>query len=408
MSRSTIERLVGEVLRIAETEENKARLRRWETSLIAPQAAMMGESYRGVPPYMQPKPPESARAAIPFVADFGWSAWIPFLGMSLADYYSDPETYVEAELRKKIFRFQNIDDDISLAPVINELPAFGPAIECSVFGMKAVFDGENTPWVFYDPLIVEESDLEKFPEVDFYTSGLMPRIHEWYREIRKLVGGDLHVRFPIWMTRCFGIAVQLRGFETLLMDFIDRPEFVHRLLRKIVEAQKSWERERARFLDIEIDEGYLHNDDIGCPTLSPSHYRQFVLPYEREMGSFYRRCYWHSCSDTVPLLEDIATIPNLQVFHVGPWTDRRKAAEVMCPRIGLDICLDPENLLRATEDEMRVELRELAEIGEEAPIFVRADCLYPKGEEQRKKALKQVQTWTRQARLVLQEERGGT
>ena len=39
MSRSTIERLVGEVLRIAETEENKARLRRWETSLIAPQAA---------------------------------------------------------------------------------------------------------------------------------------------------------------------------------------------------------------------------------------------------------------------------------------------------------------------------------------------------------------------------------
>jgi hypothetical protein len=404
MGSVAIDRLIGDVLRIVDSEENKERLRRWETSLIARQASVMGESYRGVPPDLRPRVPDSESAPIPFTVDFGWSTWVKMVGMDLDAYYSDPESYVETELRKKIFRFENLDDDTYIDPVISELLAFSPAIECSLFGMQAVYDGENTPWVVNDPIVINDSDLDALPETSFYNSGLMPQIHEWYDEIRKLVQGRLHVRFPVWLIRCFGVAVQLRGFENLLMDFSDRPEFVHRLLRHVVEAQKNWERERARFLDTEIDRGYLHNDDVGCPTVAPEHYRRFLLPYDQEMGAFYRRCYWHSCGDTTMLLDSIATIPNLVMFHVGPWTDRWKAAKIMGSGIGLDVCLDPERVLHATQEEMRAELAGLVQIGEKAPIAVRADCLYPAARDQHG-ALRQMKMWAREARRVLQTER---
>jgi hypothetical protein len=164
--------------------------------------------------------------------------------------------------------------------------------------------------------------------------------------------------------------------QNLLVDIMENPGFVHRLMRFIVNSEKQWLEERARFTGEPVEPGKLYNDEIGAPLISPGIYRDFVLPYETELGEFRGGItYFHSCGNTTSFLPHIKQLPGLRLFHVGPWTDRLEAVDVMAPDIALDFCLHPvDDVLFATESHIRGYLREIIKIcGANTRYSVRCD-----------------------------------
>lgn len=113
----------------------------------------------------------------------------------------------------------------------------------------------------------------------------------------------------------FGLALSLferawalRGMESLLLDLIDDPAFVERLLDRIVEHNLSVMRALAHLpwdgVWIGDDWGQQRGLIMGC-----SLWRRFILPRARRMYEFARSQGWiviiHSCGDIVELLPDL-------------------------------------------------------------------------------------------------------
>jgi hypothetical protein len=64
------------------------------------------------------------------------------------------------------------------------------------------------------------------------------------------------------------------------------------------------------------------------------------------------------------------------MFHVGPWTDLRRAAEVFGGHHALEICLNPvEDVQMADADQMRAKLRGVVDTCGDIAYTVRADGL---------------------------------
>jgi uroporphyrinogen-III decarboxylase len=196
----------------------------------------------------------------------------------------------------------------------------GAAFKAALFGLKVRWLPDKDPWVYENPPLIEKpEDLDRLRPPDFYEGGIMPAVHEFFQRLNELAAPGLTIRFPEWIRGPFGVARYLRGAENLFLDIMDRPEFVHRLMRFITDAQKNWIAERAKFLGIKIEKGFLYNDDVNCPSLSPSMYEELVLPYEIELCQFQGGIkYWHSCGNLTPLLPHIRKIPLIDMLHVSP------------------------------------------------------------------------------------------
>ena len=278
--------------------------------------------------------------------------------------------------------------------------------ELSFFGPKIIFFPNREGWIENPPLLEKKEKLASLKCPDFYKSGLMPRIHEFYEKMNKLVNGRFRVLFPMWVRGPFCIAAHLRGLDNIIIDMLEDPEFVHELMRFITDSEKEWVKERAKFLHLPIDKTFLFNDEIGLPLITPEMYEEFVLPYEIELANFYGGIlYWHSCGDTSDFITLIKKIPGLKMFHVGPKTDVLKAAKTFAPHTPLDVDLDPfRDVLEADEEKMRLKIREIIDICTEknVPFCIRADGFQPVHTLERD--LSKIRVWIDVVRSVIKEK----
>jgi len=87
--------------------------------------------------------------------------------------------------------------------------------------------------------------------------------------------------------------------DNIIIDMLEDPKFVHRLMRVITDSEKEWVKERAKFLDSPIEKTFLFNDEVGLPFMTPEMYEEFILPYEIGVANFYGGIlYWHNYGDT--------------------------------------------------------------------------------------------------------------
>jgi uroporphyrinogen decarboxylase len=103
----------------------------------------------------------------------------------------------------------------------------------------------------------------------------------------------------------------LRGMENLMMDFLDHPDFVCRLLRTIADYNIAQFTEAMKY---DIDAVYF-GDDWGQQTglqMGPRIWRQFILPELKRMYSLVRdagKCVFiHSCGKVDELFDDLIDI----------------------------------------------------------------------------------------------------
>ncbi|GAG24620.1 unnamed protein product, partial [marine sediment metagenome] len=100
----------------------------------------------------------------------------------------------------------------------------------------------------------------------------------------------------------------LRGMENLMMDFLDHPDFVRRLLRSIADYNIAQVTEALKY---DIDAVYF-GDDWGQQTglqMGPHLWREFILPELKRMYTVVRDAgkyvMIHSCGKVDELFDDL-------------------------------------------------------------------------------------------------------
>ena len=390
--KETIKRLLDRVRTISADPRNVQRGEYW-----VPIQDTARDHWRGTPR------PRAELSHAPITVEPEITLWGKILGFEVQDFYQNPVTYLINSLRMSIYRFENWDDQTAIGL---QIPIWlGVTLESSLFGSRTVYSEGDSPWLDREPVIKTKDDLERLEPPNFFTSGLMPLAHRYYQEMRELLDDDVKVSFHEWGRSPFGVAFHIRGMENLLEDMIDDPASSHRLMRFITDSRKKWVAERAKFLGTPVEKGNLYNDEVNTPTLSPALYEEFVLPYEQELSEFHGGIlYWHSCGNTTALVPLIAKIPNLEMFHVGPWTDGAICMKAFKGVVPLEFCLHPvKDVQNADEHAKENRLRGIAEVCGGNAFTVRADGiqLIHSMEED----LSAISQWIAAANRILGEKR---
>ncbi|HID22491.1 MAG TPA: hypothetical protein EYP14_08825, partial [Planctomycetaceae bacterium] len=119
-------------------------------------------------------------------------------------------------------------------------------------------------------------------------------------EFRRRVGGDLIIEG--WIEGPCAEAADLRGINTLMLDFYDDPGFVRDLFEFVIEMELAFARAQ-----IEAGVDLMGIGDAAASLVGPKFYRELVWPYEKrlvegvhQMGAMVRL---HICGNTGKLLE---------------------------------------------------------------------------------------------------------
>jgi hypothetical protein len=345
------------------------------------------------------------------------------LGYNMIDYFQDMEVRLSAQLRSKIFSFENIDDDTIIKAEVGYDYGAAGTLPNTMLGVPPVFDAEKDPFCSLQPVICEPSDLRKLKVPDFYKTDPMPLVHQKYRELCALVEGRLRVTFPGWSRSPWSVATFLRGFIPLYMDVVERPAFVRELLDFIAECRISWEKQRCDFLKISamdpddektwysncyVDYRPVHvsdyfSDEVDGAMLSPEVYATVVFPSELKLARFYGRTrYYHSCGNLTPLLPTLLQLPGIRMLHVSPWTDLGEAYRLADPSIVLQKVVHPQDdVMKASEGGVRAQVRRMMALVPNRKLLICADAIY-EGE------ISRVQTWLKIAKEAVREAQGGT
>ena len=84
----------------------------------------------------------------------------------------------------------------------------------------------------------------------------------------------------------------------------------------MTDAAKTFAQWRSDFTDEPLAPCDLFNDDI--PLMGPDTYRDFILPYEKELSDFHGGvAYWHSCGDVTKHVREVCALDGIQLFDFG-------------------------------------------------------------------------------------------
>ena len=139
-------------------------------------------------------------------------------GVPTTQFFTDAASFVGAQLL--VTEYYQFDTISNFWDVYN--------IEAEALGQKIVYHPDGIPDADRTcPLIRVPSDLDHLRPPDPYTSGRMPWVLEINRRYLEMAGKLERAYF----TAPFSLAVNIRGYENLVIDMFARPAFVHRLFR---------------------------------------------------------------------------------------------------------------------------------------------------------------------------------
>jgi MtaA/CmuA family methyltransferase len=147
-----------------------------------------------------------------------------------------------------------------------------------------------------------------------------------------------------WIEGPCAEGADLRGLQTLMMDFIERPDFVHALFKFVTNLG-------LQFAKAQVDAGadLIAIGDAAASLVGPRYYAEYVWPYEKQlvdgihdMGAYARL---HVCGNTTPLLPDIARL-GCDIVDLDYMVSVAEARAVLGPDQVLLGNIDPVAMLR--------------------------------------------------------------
>ena len=162
----------------------------------------------------------------------------------------------------------------------------------------------------------------------------------------------------------FTIASFLRGIEVLLRDCMKHPDEVHRLLRIVVDSQKSCIDELAKY-----GVGIAMADPVANPSLiGPRFYEKFVFPYTKELTDYAfektgKKVSLHMCGKTYSIWKYLCQY-QLNEISLDNIIDLERAAKELGEVVPIAGNVDPvEIILNGNREEIFEGVRTCIEQG---------------------------------------------
>ena len=213
------------------------------------------------------------------------------VGQPLSRYYRDHRVLCQANLAMLE------DFDLDIVQAISD-----PYREATEFGLAVEFPEDGLP-IRRAPLRKEPGDLAGLKAPEPHTGRRMSDRVAAIRLLRDHVEGEVPIMG--WVEGAMAEAADLRGEGTLLVDLLDRPDWVHDLLETCAEVGIAFARAQ-----VEAGADIIGLGDAIASQISPRMYTEFALPHEqrvfaavREMGALARL---HICGDITHLLPQVA------------------------------------------------------------------------------------------------------
>ena len=264
----------------------------------------------------------------------------------------------EVILRKELFWTEKICDDKPISPYFD----IGHTYTMNDWTEEhTLFHGGSSGGSYkWDGLIKSIEDLDKIRtpkiEIDYETTD------ETLNLAKDVFGGLLEVRLKgIWWLS-FGLTqdlIKLIGLSEMLMFFYDKPELIHKIMKKLKEGYE----ERLVFLEknnllfLNNDGSYVGSGGLSysreLPSknfdgihvkpidmwgfaesqetsgVSPSMFEEFVFKYQLPFLSRFGLNSYGCCEPLEKRWYIVKKIPNLRRISVSHWADKEKMAELL-------------------------------------------------------------------------------
>jgi uroporphyrinogen decarboxylase len=210
-----------------------------------------------------------------------FSFWTPSAvgihNISAKDYYTNPEIMYYCQLvALNIF---NHDFPFLSSDSYNTEP--------EALGAKLKFPDDDTPLIV-EPPIKQKADLIRCRMPDPQKDGRFPYRLEICRIHKEVLGKY----FPSVTTinAPFSMAVGMRGYETLMIDMVEDPDFVHNLLEFCTEVVITFGRALKNACGVFP---LLADTWSGIPNLSPELFLEFSFPYATRCLQVFEHTAWN-------------------------------------------------------------------------------------------------------------------
>ena len=340
-------------------------------SLFSKTRSIIECKFRGVPQSLA-----ETDGRIPFVYTLSMGLCQQLFDLDMERFYKEPRYFLENWLRIAIFHFENFPD---CSVYERFLPMWmGEGFEATLFGGRLIWKKDKDPCVDCNHIVIgDRDDLKRIKEPDFYSSGNMPLLLRFYKQLKDMVEGhQIQLGFKDWHYGPMAMLIYLRGFENALCDLITEREFAREILHFIVSSQVKWCGERDRFLGGAREHGALLYNDTACvPNISPRIYRETILPYEKMLREqFGTIAYYHNCGPIDPFLTDIRDLRKIDMIHSGPYSDYREVGKTFASHAPIELHLHPEkDFVKCDEQEFVKRLQEIKDTY--ASLGVNAYCV---------------------------------
>lgn len=287
------------------------------------------------------------------------------IGVPYGEYVTDHRILVEAQLRtaeKYGFDYVSCISD--------------PAREAADCGAVVQYFENQPPAIVEDKaLLSDKSKLAQLKVPDPYGGGRMEDRVKAAELFRKKVGGQLLIEG--WIEGPCAEAADLRGINTLMLDFFDDPVFVRDLFDFILEMELAFAKAQ-----IEAGADIIGMGDAAASLIGPRFYNEFVWPYEKkmvdaihEMGGKVRL---HICGNTNKILEGMGKLgcDIVDLDFLVPMEAGRKA---MGPEQVLLGNIDPVKVLRNGTPALVTEKLAECHRASGSRYIVSAGCEVPRG-----------------------------
>jgi MtaA/CmuA family methyltransferase len=253
------------------------------------------------------------------------------IGVRYGEYARNHRVLVEAQVATvEAFGFDHVS---AISDPAREVADLGGAVEW--------FDDQPPAVVERRARLLDRSELDSLTIPDLGAGRMHDRI-EAVRSLHARVGDRLAVEG--WVEGPMALAADLRGLNTLMLDFSDEPEFVERLFAFCVEMETDFARAQ-----VEAGADLIGVGDAAASLIGPRRYAELVLPHEtrlvaaiQAMGAKVRL---HICGNTRRILGAMGR-SGADMIDLDAPSPLDAAREAMGPSPALLGNLDPVRLLR--------------------------------------------------------------
>ena len=253
-------------------------------------------------------------------------------GARYRDYCTDYRVLVEGQIRTaEAFGFDYVN---TMSDPAREAADCGATVE--------YFDSQPVALVEDQALLADKTKLASLKIPDPLGGGRMHNALKGLALFKERVGKDKMIEG--WIEGPIAEGADLRGINTLMMDFFDDPPFVRDLFAFVIELELRFAREQLRAGADVIGVG-----DAAASLVGPDIYEEFVWPYERKLvdgiHALGGKVRLHICGNTRLILERIGKL-GCDIVDLDSMAPISEARQKMGPDTILLGNLNPVTVLR--------------------------------------------------------------